>query len=174
MAVTLIVQDDDGTTADANAYIDTTEFLAYWENHGVDYSSVEEDALKVGIIRGTDYVDQRYRYKGTQLTEGQSTEFPRQDLYSCRGDLVEGVPQQVKDADAEYAARWIDNSSLQTDVLDVDGLAGRITKEKLGPMEIMYEGGISSAGQYPSYPTADQILKSSCFVTSGQQVGRAW
>lgn len=174
MSVNLIVQTDDGTTANANAYIDTTEFLAYWDNYGVDYSGVADDTIKVGIIRGTDYTDQRFRYKGSRLAEGQTTEFPRSELYDCRGDLVDGVPQQAKDADAEYAARWIDNSALQQDVTDVDALAGRITKEKLGPMEIMYEGGISSAGQYPSYPTADQILKSSCFIISGQQVGRAW
>lgn len=174
MAVSLILQTDDGTTANANAYIDTTEMLSYWDNHGRDYSSETDDDLKVSIIRGTEYVDQRFRYRGTPLAEGQTTQFPRAELYDCRGDLVEGVPQSVKNATAEYAGRYIDNSALQQDITDVDGLAGRITKEKLGPMEIMYEGGISASGQYPSYPTADQILKSSCFVISGQQVGRAW
>lgn len=171
---TLILQTDDGTTANANAYIDTTAFLSYWDDHGVDYSSVAENTVKVAIIRGTEYVDQRFRYKGYPLAAAQTTEFPRAELYDCRGDLAEGVPQQAKDADAEYAARWIDNSSLQDDVTDVDNLAGRVIKEKLGPMEIEYEGGISSAGTFPEYPTADQILKSTCFVTSGMRVGRAW
>jgi len=174
MAITLTVQSDDGTTANANAYIDTTEMLDYWTNHGVDYSSEDDDDLKVSIIRGTSYVDQRYTYRGTPLAEGQTTGFPRADLYDCRGDLAEGVPEKVKQATAEYAGRYIDNGKLQDDVTDVDGLAGRVTKEKLGPMEIMYEGGISASGQYPSYPTADQILKSSCFLFSGNQVGRSW
>jgi hypothetical protein len=174
MAVTLIVQDDDGTTANANAYIDTTDMLSYWDNHGVDYSSQADDSLKVSIIRGTEYIDQRFDYNGLPLAEGQTTQFPRSSLYDCRGDLVEGVPQVVKNACAEYAGRYIDNSQLQSDITDVDGLAGRVTKEKLGPMEIQYAEGISAGGQYPSYPTADQILESSCFVVYGNQVGRAW
>jgi hypothetical protein len=174
MAIIFLVQDDDGTVDGANAYIDTTDFLQYWETHGVDYSAEDESTQQVAIIRGTSYVDQRYKYKGYPLTEGQSTEFPRAELYDCRGDLVEGVPQSVKDACAEYAGRYIDNGQLQEDTTDTDALAGRVKKEKLGPMEIEYMGGISAGSTFPSYPTADQILKSSCFTINGRQVGRAW
>jgi len=174
MAINFIVQTDDGTTANANAYIDTTEFVQYWENHGVDYSAEDESTQQVAIIRGTEYVDQRYKYTGYPLEEGQTTEFPRAELYDCRGDLVEGVPQIVKDACAEYAGRYVENGKLQDDITDIGTINGRVTKEKLGPMEVEYEGGISGGGGYPSYPTADQILKSSCFVINGNRVGRAW
>jgi hypothetical protein len=174
MSIQFNIQSDDGTVDNANAYLDTTDMLQYWENHGVDYSGTDTSDLQVAIIRGTSYVDQRYKYKGTRLAEGQTTEFPRADLYDCRGDDATGVPDVIKQATAEYAGRYIDNSALQQDIIDVDGLAGRVTKEKLGPMEIQYASGISAAGQYPSYPTADQILTNSCFTQSANRVGRAW
>jgi hypothetical protein len=174
MAISFVVQTDDGTAAGANAYPDTTEMVQYWENHGVDYSGQDTSSLQIAIIRGTEYTDQRYRYKGTQLAEGQTTEFPREGLYNCRGDLVEGVPQEIKDAASEYAGRYIDNGKLQEDITDVDALSGRVTKEKLGELEIQYNGGIGAGGQKPSYPTADQILKTSCFTISGNRIGRGW
>lgn len=174
MAINFILQTDDGTAAGANAYIDTTEMLSYWDTHGRDYSSSTSDELKVAIIYSTSYVDQRYKYLGTRLAEGQTTEFPRSDLYDCRGDEVDGVPETIKSATAEYAGRYIDNSSLQSDITDVDALSGRVTKEKLGPIEIQYKGGMSASGQYPSYPTADNLLKSSCFTITGNMIGRAW
>jgi hypothetical protein len=60
VAATLIVQTDDGTTAGANSYLDTTEFLSYWADHGRDdYSSAAENDQNVALIRGTEYVDQR-------------------------------------------------------------------------------------------------------------------
>jgi len=175
MAIQFNVQDDTGTVSGANAYITEAEFLQYWENHGVDYSAKTSDELQVAIIRGTEYVDQRFRYQGVKLTEGQSTEWPRDDVTDCRGDYVDGVPQEVKDATAEYAGRYLDNGSLQDDNTDGDSLAGRITKEKVGPIEVGYEGGIGAGGSqsFNVYPTADNILKSSCLIVSGNFVSRA-
>jgi len=165
------VQSDDGTVANANAYIDTTEFDQYWENHGEIYSQDESDK-QVAIIRGTEYVDQRFTYEGYQLTQGQSTEWPRSGATDCRLDDATGVPDAIKEATAEYAGRYIDNSALQSDITDVDALTGRTTMENVGPIEARYADGIGSVGQFPFYPTADQIIKSSCLTVNVSRVNR--
>ena len=174
MAIQFLVQSDEGDVAGANAYLEVADFEQYWENRGVDYAGETEADKQVAIIRATDYVDQRFRYQGTRLEEGQSTEWPRDDVADCRGDDVEGIPQKIKDATAEYAGRYLDNGSLQSDSTDTDANIGRVTKEKVGPVEVSYQGGIGKGSQtYPVYPTADNILKSSCLIVSGNMVCRS-
>jgi len=171
MAIEFNVQSDDGTVTDANAYITLDQFDQYWENHGKTYAD-GTDSKMVAIIRATEYVDQRFQYEGLPLEQDQPTEFPRSGATDCRGDDATGIPVLVDKATAEYAGRYLDNSSLQSDVTDMDALAGRTIMEKVGPIEARYAAGIAQTS-FPFYPTADQILKSSCLVISANIVWRS-
>lgn len=173
MAIVYTLQNDLGTVAGANTYDTTAALIQYWENLGVDYSATDEADLQVAMIQARAYLDNRWDYFGYPLEDDQTTAWPRSAAYNCSYVLIEGVPQFIKDAQFEYAGRYIANGSLQSDITDTNAITGRITKEKLGPLEVAYAGGISASGSYPSYPSADNLIKNSCTVSSGNTVCRA-
>lgn len=70
MATTLVVQDDDGDVANANAYITLAFFQSYHTNRGNDYSDSSSDEQKAAIIRATDYLDTRFDFRGVRLNGG--------------------------------------------------------------------------------------------------------
>ena len=166
MAIEYNIQDDLGTVTGANTYDSTANLLQYWENRGVDLSIYTAEEQQIGMINAWSYLDQRWEFRGYRLAEDQTTDWPRTGVTNCRGDVVEGVPQFIKDAQFEYAARYLSSGTLITDTTDIDAINGRITKERVGPIEVGYKGGISAVGSWPSYPTADNLIKSSCTVSN--------
>lgn len=134
MTVTLIVQSDAGDVTNANAYHDLAFFKSYHDNRGVDYSAYTDQQLSGGIVRGTDFVDQRFNYRGVKLLSAQTTKWPRRagseillpwwdinflspitDTFDATGSYVAlvdpdnqaivGIPLAIKQATAEYSLR---------------------------------------------------------------------
>jgi len=159
------VQDDTGTEANANAYISVLELKDYWADRG-DILLDSDAVLQAMIVEATQYIDFRYRYKGTKL-EGrdQTTQFPRYLLYDLNDDLVEGIPREVKEACAEYA--------LASQTIDLTGTSttgsGTIIEEssKVGPIEksVKYKDTRqNSFATYAVVQVADNLLLNSGFV----------
>lgn len=175
MAFTL--QSDDGDVDDANAYISVAFFKDYHDERGNDYGSASDAVIQVWIVNATDYIDNRWRavFKGTILTEAQSTEWPRDNVVDDRGDDVEGLPRPLKRACAEYALRQKDGDLLQDGVRGVvDGEVvanGTITSktETVGPVtesttyaeHTSNAGGTSTADAalLPEIPAADLLME---------------
>lgn len=171
MAAVFNVQDDDGLVSAANAYIDVDFFKDYHDSRGNDYSSYSDAQIKVAIVKATDHLDQRFRYRGVKKNDRQVTQFPRIHLYDRDGDFVEGVPQEVKEADAEYAFRAL-SSSLQPDPdLDSSGRPVRSKREKVGPIETETEW-LGTSAQLANYPAADLKLKRAGYVVEGNRLRR--
>ena len=53
----------------ANAYIDVTYFEKYMDSRGIPYVNSPIEPIQQAIVKGTDYLDQRYRFKGTKLIQ---------------------------------------------------------------------------------------------------------
>src|SRR6185369_8973956 len=96
-------------TPGANAYGDVVGFKAYHDLRLNDYSAYADPQITAALIEATTYLDIRFGYNGWKTDKDQSTEFPRNELYNMRGDLVTGVPTQVVNATYEYAIRWLRN-----------------------------------------------------------------
>jgi hypothetical protein len=63
----------------ANAYIDTDYFLTYHASRGNTVVASPLDPIRRAIVKGTDYINQRYRFKGIKLLQylGNSNLDPR-------------------------------------------------------------------------------------------------
>ncbi len=157
--MTLIIQDDTGTVADANSYATVAEFITYWANRGEDYSSAPTTAeIEAFLVKGWEYTDSAFDYVGQRLNgRTQTTQFPREYLYDCDGNEVEGVPYELKNAQMEYAKRELDGTTLQADG-NANGAVKR-TKEKVDVIEEEVEYvGAGQTGGLVAYPTADNKI----------------
>jgi hypothetical protein len=161
--VTIDVQDDDGSETSAVSYLDATDFAAYHLARGnvVPVSSTAQK--EAALVRATDYLDQRFRYRGEKLTGNtQSTEFPRMNAYDNAGRAIYGIPKAVKDATAEYALRSLADELNPDPVRDTSGRRVIAVSETIGPLSSSFTyangGGLTGAAVLPEYPAADMKL----------------
>ena len=169
MAQVFTVQDDVGSVANANAYGTEAEFIQYHEDRGNTYTATTAQ-IEAAIVKGSDFLDLAFSFKGYKRTSTQTTEFPRRDLYDKAGNLINGIPDVVKEAVFEYAYYLL--SGTVTTLAAVPsrsstGTSVKAERTKAGPIEseIEYEsGGVYST---PVYPLADMKLKKAGLVQSG-------
>lgn len=176
---------EDGTgLADANSYITEAEFRAYYDDRGIDVTTMNQKEVEASCVRATDYIDKRFgsRFLGFPQSTTQALEWPRLDAIDDDDYLITGVPSKLKKACAEYALRAFNLGELAPDpalafpTRDTTGegttaSAGLITRkrEKVGPIEeeTEYVNLNSSALQnsdggvfLPPYPAADMLIDS--------------
>lgn len=105
---------EDGTiVADANSYIDVDYFRDYFNlrNETFDNSDTELESF---IVRATQYIDNNFKYKGIVEDVEQDLTFPRINLYTRDGILVEGIPKKVKKAVCEATKLLVNGTDLFT------------------------------------------------------------
>jgi hypothetical protein len=166
------IQNDLGTVAGANAYLSVADFKAYCDDRGMAYSSYADPVIEKAIVKATDYIDRRFRYKSVRLqTSGQRTQWPRLDVFDADSTLIHGIPQAVKDACAEYAHRALSTTLLADPSREDNGQQVSMKSETVGPITetTQYSG---SGFQLPRYPTADMILTQAGLVVVGNTVVR--
>ena len=142
----------------ANAYITPDQYLRYHRTRGNILASPlpSDESLQASIVRATDYLETKYRYKGIKLlqsmgnpnidpyfslafglgsiplyaasTTTQSTQFPRQGVIDYNSDTVNGIPVAIMQACAELAFRDQTGVSLQPDYDSEFVGAGGITQ----------------------------------------------
>lgn len=155
----LVVQDELGSQTEANAYIDLVFFKSYHNIRGNDYHSYDDFEIKRAIVRATDYVDVRFNFISTKLTEAQNTYWPRYGF--------DVIPRALREAVAEYALRAL-SANINPDPDNLNG--GRLVKRKsegLTPISesIEYEES-SGVFMMPNYPAADEKLKQAGLIRS--------
>lgn len=170
MAFTL--QNDNGTIADANAYLSVAAFKLYHKDRG---TTIEDGAgtIEDAIVKATDYLDSMYRFVGEQQSITQRTQWPRigaeDRSHNIRGD----IPHEIEDACADLAFIALTSTLNPTPIRDDMGQSVTDKFEKVGPLEerTKYEGG---AGYHkPHYPIADQRLFAAGLVVTGTELRRA-
>jgi len=171
--MTLNVQNDTGTTANADSYLALADFKAYHTARGNAYATYADALIEAAIIKATDHIDRRWEFVGAKLRgREQNTAWPRLRAYDVDGYLVEGIPEEVADACAEYAFRAL-SAPLNPDPVTGSNTLTSYTK-KLGPIERTetFKAGAESSQANPSYPAADNLLLRSGLVVSGAQLLR--
>lgn len=147
--VNLIVEDGSGLP-NANSYCDLDFALEYCTNKGyTGWLSLSETEQKVFIIRGTEFVDNFYNWRGRKGKGSQALSFPRLDLYDDDCYIVNGIPDKLKKACLEAAFL---NSTSGTDTLfSTKDENGAIKRQKVDTLEVEY------FGQTQSESTADSV-----------------
>lgn len=155
---------EDGTgLADANSYDSVESFTEYWTSRGKEMSQYLLASKQAALVQSTDHIDLFFgpRLLGFKATPEQALAFPRIYLYDCQGNVIEGVPQKVKNALAEYAYRILTTAKplVADPVVDPTGLQVTATYKKAGPLEkrVTYSG--SAPTTLPPYPKADAWLQ---------------
>lgn len=125
----LIIENGSGM-ADAESYIDLDYLIDYANKRGLSVVDMTES----NIVKGQDYFETSYKFKGTKLKDTQALEFPR--LIS--GEVI--YPVRVKSAICELALKSVN-------VLLED--TGRATiREKVGELEVQYSENSSQEVNY--------------------------
>lgn len=152
-----------------------TEADAYHAARGrADWTDGNADAREAALVRGSDYVDQRYTATGCATTfpgrraggRAQEREWPRTGATDREGNAIpdDSVPPEVVRAAYEAAYReFLAPGSLSPDYVPAEN----VTREKVGPIDITY--GDSSGGQpnRPVVPVIDEILAGLLFRRCG-------
>jgi len=101
----------------------------------------------------------------------QPLEFPRLYLYDKAGNLVEGIPDRLREATFEYAYRANSADLAPDPTVDATGLQVTGNQTKVGPIEtdIKYAENSTIRITKP-YPAADRLLQE--YVTGGNVVIR--
>ena len=154
---------EDGTiVTGANAYVTVAAYLTYWEDRGVDESNTDDEVIQAAIVKATDYVDRRFRFKGLRVDPDtpQPLAWPRQEVYDREGYLLSEtvIPTALKHAVIEYAYRAKSESLWNTPTLDQSGTLSS-KREKVGPIETEYAYSSGSASTIKPYPAADNLLR---------------
>jgi hypothetical protein len=66
----LILQNSTGTVSGANAYLTVAAFKAYHDSRGNDYAGKTDDQIAAAIVRGTDFIDTRFSFRGIKQPNG--------------------------------------------------------------------------------------------------------
>lgn len=144
--MSLTVEDGTGLAA-ADAYASVAVADAYHTALGNTAWTGTDAAKEIALRRATQYLDNRYTYRGTRLNGSQALEWPRVG-YEL-GWRVEAWPvPNLRDACCEAALRAL-TAALQTDVA-----ADQVTEETVGPITVKYA---LKTGQ-TRYPVVDSLL----------------
>lgn len=154
------VQNDDGDVDGANSYLSVEDFDAYHTDRGNTVPTATDGQKQSALIRATDYLDERFRFRGRKLNGNeQTTAWPRYDAYDNDREAVYGIPKAVLDATAEYGLRALTATLNPDPVLDENGRRVQSYSIKVGGA-VEEETTYANDGkvELPEYPAADLKL----------------
>ena len=183
----LILEDDTGIL-NANTFVAITEADAYstLRQTGVfaGWEEADESNKVSALIYAAQYICHRWCYFG-QISFPDTPQglcFPRKilnaTLFDAEGlDVTDTVPQQIKDAQIEYAARSIDSATFEAlplvddpNQFNDDGLQVLEKEERVGPLleRTRFAGTTTglTARTFKSYGMADEIVRDSGLIVS--------
>lgn len=137
-----LVIEDGSIVANANTYIDVAYLQTYASDRGKVISS-DNDVLEASIIKANDYLEsKRDSFKGYKVSETQSLQFPRYNVYVDNILLsYESIPDILKKAQAELAIEAQSGENL----LPTTKANSFIKKEAIGPIETQYSENLGTS-----------------------------
>ena len=129
-----IVEDSTGLS-NANSLASVQDFKDYYSLRNIDISTLTDTQIEGFLVSGTDYIVQKYDFKGSKLKDTQSLPFPR----VVNNETI--FPNNVKYATILLAFKS-QNGSLLADSQQ------QVKKEKVDVLEVEYMDGSSSEVVY--------------------------
>lgn len=119
----------------ANSLASVQDFKDYYSLRNVNISTLTDTQIEGFLVLGTDYIVQKYDFKGSKLKDTQSLPFPR----VVNNETI--FPNNVKYATILLAYKS-QNGSLLADSQQ------QVKKEKVDVLEVEYMDGSSSEVVY--------------------------
>jgi len=161
--VNLIVENGSGLP-NANSYCDLDYALEYCTMKGyTSWQSLSETQQKVFIIRGTEFIDNFYNWRGRKGTSSQALSFPRLDLYDDDQYLIHGIPEKLKKACLEAA--FLNSTTDAETLFTTKDENGAIKKQKVDTLEVEYfnnqqnETNLEAVDYTTIYDILNKLLK---------------
>lgn len=159
-SIELIIEDGTGV-ANANSYCDLDYALEYCTMKGYsDWLNYSEDEQKIFIIRGTEFVNNYYTWKGVRRYINQSCAFPREGVYDIDHYRVDGIPEALKKACLEAA--WLNATSGTDTLFTMVDINGKVKKQKVDTLEVEYfspqDSQLTNNNNVVDYTTIYDIL----------------
>ena len=129
-----IVEDSTGLS-NANSLASVQDFKDYYSLRNVNISTLTDTQIEGFLVLGTDYIEQKYDFKGYKVKDTQSLPFPR----VINNETI--FPTNVKYATILLAFKS-QNGSLLADSQQ------QVKKEKVDVLEVEYMDGSSSEVVY--------------------------
>lgn len=140
--------------SNANTYVSLEFARKYAIERGYeDILLMTDDELKKMLIRGTDYIDHVYKYRGTKCTKQQALAFPRKNLIDDDGFEIDGIPLNLKKAVVE-AAKLV---RTQDTLFITKNRDGKIKRKKVDVLETEF---FDSRDDSLDYATIYEVLNS--------------
>ena len=151
---------EDGTcVADANSYISVEDAIQFMTNRGhSSWLALSSAEKKVTLIKGTQYVDNLYTWKGRRKFENQKLSFPRVMIKDLDGFEVKGIPDKLKQAVCEAAFYGYE---ANTELWTTHNENGAVKRQKVdGAVEVEFFDSTETEVDYISkYASLDSLLK---------------
>jgi len=140
-----------------NSYAALIPFLDYWLLRNIDYSDYDAEVIQAALVKATSYMDRKYatRWRGVRIDPAQPLGWPRKSVFTNDGYAVDPVPNALRQACMEFAARTLLGADLWADPSVNRNV--RKTVNQVGPIreEVEYiDGGTAP----PEYPMAETLL----------------
>lgn len=153
---------EDGTCVpNSNSYCDLDYALKYCVEKGyTSWLDLTEDEQKIFLIRGTDFIDNFYDWKGySRKGQFQSMAFPRDRVFDDRGFELIGIPDKLKKACVEAA--YINATSSDTTLFETKDYNGNVKKQVVDSISVEYFQKTETASvNYSSiYEILNKLLK---------------
>lgn len=139
----MIVEDGTGMT-DSDSYVSVVFADNYFSSRGItEWNNLETEQKEQALIKGTDYVDNSFKWYGTKLNAEQSLRFPRENIFEYDGTEIKGIPNVLKQAvcDASLVV------SRGTELFQTKNENGIVTSETIGELSFSYQNDIAQSGQ---------------------------
>lgn len=126
-------------TTTTNMYIDAAAANAWCAARGIT-SFAEIDALQQDklLLRASEWIDARFRFRGTKQTATQVRAWPRAQVLDEAGEAITGIPQAVIQVTIELAILLAEDEEAAEQAL---GISPAIVQQKAGGVEVRFADG---------------------------------
>jgi hypothetical protein len=143
----------------SNSYATVAQFRTYWTDRGTDYSTTTDEVVQGWLIVATEYMDNKYKFEGSIVTETQALEWPRSGATGRGGYSIEA---DIIPSDVITATVWLASQSVN----GLNPVDNGIKSERIGSVSFTY----NKSGSTKEYPVVNDFLK--YLIISGNKIQR--
>ncbi|MDN3273387.1 hypothetical protein QWJ07_03970 [Frankia sp. RB7] len=133
------------TVEEVTAYLTARGLNAAWDAAG----GTKQNAA---LVEATSFLDAAFSWVGSIADSSQTLAWPRLCAYDREGRVLDGIPQQVKDACSELANLALGGRLMP---MDLASNSATVKRDKIGDVEVEYD----TTNQQSCYDYVRMILR---------------